>query len=194
MPETPQQYIERILSHVEGQDALKMQRTTAGKLKKLTRGLSAKQLKWKPEPAKWSIAEILAHLSDAEIVASWRMRVALGASGITIQPFDQDVWASIFNYGGRDAQRSLELFRVLRENNLTMLSAMPRESWDCYGMHLERGKETIAHMARMFAGHDTNHVLQIERLAAELKKQAKQATPKKLKNAKTKKAKTRKRK
>jgi hypothetical protein len=40
-------------------------------------------------------------------------------------------------------------------------------------MHLERGKESIAHLARMFAGHDTNHVLQIERLVKELKAESK---------------------
>ena len=57
----------------------------------------------------------------------------------------------------RDTKRSLELFRVLRENNLAMLKEIPRETWDNYGMHLERGKESIAHLARMFAGHDTNH-------------------------------------
>jgi hypothetical protein len=169
MPETAQQYIQRILSHVEGQDAIKMQRATAPKLKKQIHGLTPKDLKWKPAPGKWSIAEIVAHLADVEIVASWRMRSVLGANGTAIQPFDQDVWASVFQYSQRDAKQSLEVFRVLRENNLAMLKALPRESWDNYGMHAERGKETIAHLARMFAGHDANHVLQVEGIAAQLK-------------------------
>lgn len=169
MPETAEQYIGRILGYVEGQDAIKVQRNTAAKLKKFIQGLTAKQLKTRPEPAKWSIAEIIAHLADAEIVASWRMRSVIGENGITIQPFDQDAWASAFEYRGRDARSSLELFRVLRENNLRMLREIPRETWDNYGMHLERGKETIAHLTRMFAGHDTNHLLQVERIAKQLK-------------------------
>jgi hypothetical protein len=169
MPETAEQYIGRILGYVEGQDAMKVQRSTAAKLKKSIRGLSGKQLKWRPEPAKWSIAEIIAHLADAEIVASWRMRSVIGENGITIQPFDQDAWASAFEYRDRDARRSLEVFRVLRESNLQMLNEIPRETWENYGMHLERGKETLAHLTRMFAGHDTNHVLQIERIVKRLK-------------------------
>jgi hypothetical protein len=179
MPETAQQYIQRILGHVEGRDAIKLQQTTAAKLRKLVRGLTPKQLKWKPEPGKWSIAEILAHLADVEIVASWRMRSIIGADGITIQPFDQDVWAAVFRYAERDVKRSLEVFQVLRENNLMMLKALPREAWDNHGMHLERGKETIAHLARMFAGHDTNHVLQIERIVSELKNSKKKKDAKK---------------
>lgn len=169
MPETAEQYIGRILGYVEGEDAIKVQRSTVAKLKKSVQGLSPTQLKWRPEPAKWSIAEIIAHLADTEIVASWRMRSVIGENGITIQPYDQDAWASAFEYRDRDARRSLEVFRVLRENNLAMLKEIPREIWDNYGMHLERGKETIAHLTRMFAGHDTNHVLQIERIVKQLK-------------------------
>jgi len=173
MPETAEQYISRILGHVEGQDALKVQKSTADKLKKLTKGLTPRELRWNPEPGKWSIAQILAHLADAEIVASWRMRLIVGSNGVTIQPFDQDVWASVFQYAKSDAKRSLDVFRVLRENNLAMLKALPREAWDNHGMHLERGKESIAHLTRMFAGHDTNHVKQIEGIAAQLKKKKK---------------------
>jgi DinB family protein len=169
MQETAEQYIHRILGYVEGQDAIKVQRATAAKLQKSIKGLTAKQLKWRADPAKWSIAEIIAHLADAEIVASWRMRSVIGENGITIQPFDQDAWASVFEYRERDARKSLEVFRVLRENNLVMLKEISRETWENYGMHLERGKESVAHLARMFAGHDTNHVLQIERIVQQLK-------------------------
>jgi hypothetical protein len=187
MSETAEQYISRILGYVDGQDALKVQRTTAAKLKKLTHGLTPKQLKWRPEPAKWSIAEIVAHLADAEVVASWRMRSVIGENGITIQPFNQDAWASVFQYAKRDPKQSIETFRVLRENNLAMLKEIPKETWDNYGMHLERGKETIAHLARMFAGHDTNHILQIERIVAQVKAQSKsQSTTLRARNKKKK--------
>ncbi len=169
MQETAQQYTQRILGHIEGQDSIKVQRATAANLKKLVRGLTPRQLKWKPEPGKWSIAEIAAHLADVEIVIGWRMRSIIGASGTTIQPFDQDAWASAFQYGKRDAKQSAEVFRVLRENNLAMLKALPPEAWDFYGMHLERGKETISHVVRMMAGHDSNHLLQIESIVAQLK-------------------------
>ncbi len=173
MQETAEQYIQRILGNVEGQDPLKVQKSTPVRLKKAIQRLTPKQLKWKSEPGKWSIAEILAHLADAEIVGSWRMRLIIGASGTTVQPFDQDVWASMFHYANRDAKQSLEVFRVLRENNLSMLKALPKEAWEHYGMHQERGKETIAHIVRMFAGHDVNHAKQVEGIAAQLKKKRK---------------------
>ena len=164
MNETPQQYTQRMLGNVESKDPLAVQRQTAGKLARLIRGLSKKQLTHKPAPDKWSIVEILAHLVDAEIVGSWRMRHIIGNSAQPIQAFDQNVWASTFQYAKRDASKSLEAFRVLRENNLAMLKALPKELWENYGMHQERGKESVAHIVRMYAGHDLNHLAQIEKI------------------------------
>jgi hypothetical protein len=162
MQETPQQYIQRILGFVDGKDPLRVQRETPKKLKQLVKPLSKKQLTKRSEPGKWSIVEILAHLADTELVGGWRMRLILGSNGVSLQPFDQDVWAETLGYSRRDAKVSLETFRVLREANLAMLKSLPKNLWENYGMHQERGKETIAHIVRMFAGHDLNHLAQVE--------------------------------
>ena len=165
MTETPQQYIQRILGYIEGKEPLRVQRETPRKLAAIVRKLNKKQLSRKPAPDKWSITEILAHLADTEIVGAWRLRHVIGNSGSPIQAFDQNVWASTFNYARRDPKQSLEVFRLLRENNLAMLKALPKELWENYGMHQERGKESVAHIVRMYAGHDLNHLGQIERIA-----------------------------
>ena len=164
MQETSEQYIKRILGFVEGKDPLRVQRETPKKLQTLVKPLSKKQLTQRPEPGKWSVGEILAHLADAELVGGWRMRLILGSNGVSVQPFDQDVWADTFAYARRDPAALLETFRVLRENNLAMLKALPKNLWENYGMHQERGKETISHIVRMFAGHDLNHLGQIEKI------------------------------
>jgi len=165
MKETPQQYVDRILGNIDGQNPLKIQRTTAKKLDKITSRLSQKQLKKRPAPGKWSIAEILAHLADAELVASWRMRLILANNGTPIQGFDQDAWATTFRYEDKDPRHSLKAFRILRESNLLLLETVPRKLWENHGMHSERGKETIAHMVRLFAGHDVNHLKQVKMIA-----------------------------
>jgi hypothetical protein len=165
MQETPQQYTQRITAYMQGKEPLQVQQETVKKLAKLIKPLSKKQLSTRPELGKWSIAEILAHLVDAEIVGSWRMRLIIGSDGVPIQAFDQDVWAETLDYAGQDPKVSLETFRVLRENNLRMLKALPKNLWENHGMHSERGKETVAHLVRMFAGHDLNHLEQVEKIA-----------------------------
>jgi uncharacterized damage-inducible protein DinB len=165
MQETPQQYTQRMLNHSQGKDPLRLQKAAPKKFAALTEALSKKQLARRPGPGKWSISEILAHLADAELVIGYRMRLILAANGTTIQAFDQDAWATTFNYSRRDPKISLETFQALRENNLRLLHSVPRKSWKNYGEHQERGKESIDHIVRMMAGHDLNHLLQVERIA-----------------------------
>jgi hypothetical protein len=164
MPETPQQYTQRIMAHAEGMEPLKVQSATNKKLLRLIDGVSIAKLRKRPEPDKWSVAEILAHLADVEIVIGWRMRSILGAPGTPIQAFDQDAWVRTGHYEKRDPRKSLEQHRVLREANLALLKSLSAEQWNDYGQHSERGQESIERIVRMLAGHDLNHIQQIERI------------------------------
>jgi len=164
MNETPQQYIARIMSYLDGQDPLKIQIATPKKLAKILKGATSAKLRKRLAPGKWSAAEILAHLSDVEFAIGWRLRQILGAPGTPIQAFDQDAWFAAGHYDKRDARKSAEQFIALREANLALLKSLTPKQWEDYGMHAERGKETIRQVARMNAGHDINHLRQLEAL------------------------------
>jgi uncharacterized damage-inducible protein DinB len=166
MNETPQEYIQRILAQLEGKDSLKVQAATAAKLGRLIQRASAAKLHKRPAPGKWSAGEILAHLADCEIVTGWRVRQILGAPGTSLQAFDQDGWAAAGHYEKRDARKSLEQFRAAREGNLALLKTLTPEQWKHHGTHAERGVETIEHIVRIMAGHDLNHLGQVERIVA----------------------------
>jgi len=162
MQETVQEYTQRLFSYVESRDPLRLQQAAPKKLAALIRGKTRKQLSRRPAPDTWSIAEITAHLADAELAISWRLRQVLSNNAIPIQAYDQDLWARTFDYSRRDPRQSLNTFRVLREANLTLLKSVPRKLWDNYGIHQERGNETVSHVMRMVAGHDLNHLRQVE--------------------------------
>ncbi|MEP6645335.1 MAG: DinB family protein [Acidobacteriaceae bacterium] len=164
MKETPQEYTKRIVSQTEGQKPLEVQAATASKLQGLLEGVPPSKLEHRPAADKWSAREIVAHMADAEIAGSFRIRMILSAPGTPIMAFDQDSWVTSGHYEKRDTQKSLELFRVLREANLTLLASLTPEQWQHHGMHSERGKETIEHITRMFAGHDLNHIQQLDRI------------------------------
>jgi len=61
-------------------------------------------------------------------------------------------------------RKSIELHRVVREANLALLKSLSPDQWKHYGQHAERGQESIEHIVRMVAGHDVNHIQQIERI------------------------------
>jgi hypothetical protein len=164
MNETPQQYTRRILDHIEGKDALKIQMATPKRLAALIKNVSSSKMRKRPAPDKWSVTEILAHLGDAEIVTAWRIRSILGAPGTPIQAYDQDAWVVAGRYSERNPRQCLEVFRAVREANLTVLKSLKPEQWKHHGKHAERGEETVERILHLMAGHDLNHLEQIERI------------------------------
>jgi hypothetical protein len=164
MQETPQQYTQRIVGHTQGKKPLAVLAATAKKLDRSIKGVPASKLRKRPQPDKWSVTEIVAHLADVEVAVGFRMRLILGTPGTPVAAFDQDAWAASGHYAKRDPRKSVEHFRIAREAHLALFKSLTPEQWKHYGMHAERGQESIEHMVRMLAGHDLNHLQQIERI------------------------------
>ncbi len=166
MPETAEQYRQRMYGYVGGSEPLKLQAAAPAKLAKLLKGVSAAKARKRPAPEKWSIAEIVAHIADTELVGGYRIRAILGNPGGPVIGFDQDVWVTALHYDKRDLRKSFEQYRALREANLALLKTLTAEQWKLHGVHSERGPESVETIVRMFAGHDLNHFQQIERILA----------------------------
>jgi uncharacterized damage-inducible protein DinB len=166
MTETFQEYSARLLSLSAGKSPLAVLEATPKRIAALIAGHDAARLRRSPGPGKWSIAQIVAHLADAEIVGAYRFRMILAASGTPIQAFDQDEWARALKYEAADTQGSLALFESLRAAQLRLWRGLNDEELDRFGIHAERGKESVRHLLSLYAGHDLNHLAQIERLAA----------------------------
>jgi hypothetical protein len=169
MQETVEQYKKRMFGFMEGRDPLKLQAAAPARLAKLLKGVSPAKAGNRPAPDKWSIAEIVAHISDTELVGGYRIRAILGQPGTQIIGFDQDVWVKVLHYDKRSLKTSFAQYCALREANLALLKSLTPEQWKHAGMHNERGEESVEMIVRMFSGHDINHFEQIERILAKKK-------------------------
>ncbi len=162
--ETAETYTARILSFLGGREPLPILSSTAARLRQLKEGRTREELSRTPDPAHWSVGQILAHLADSEIVGAWRLRSILASDGITLQPFDPDTWSETFRYVDADPHESVELFATNRAATLALLRRVDQGLHANHGLHAERGEESVEYLVRLYAGHDLNHVAQIERL------------------------------
>lgn len=125
--------------------------------------LTPAELSRAPE-GKWSIREVLAHLADTEIVFAFRLRQAIAARDHVIQPFDQDAWAA--GYSKVDASAAMAVFSTVRRWNIAFIKALPPEAFGKTLSHPERGEMTFQTVVETMAGHDLNHIAQLEKLLA----------------------------
>ncbi len=158
---TTADYISKLESYTTGKNPMVMQSQTPRVLAQLVAGVSEQKLRQRPQADKWSVNEILAHLAEDEVVTSWRYRQMIENSGCDLAAFDQDTWARLGHYASWQTLDALEMFRLLREANLRLLSRLTDAEWERYGVHAERGKISLRDLARHMAGHDMNHIAQV---------------------------------
>ncbi len=148
------------------QDARAVLASTPGLLQQATGALSQEQIAAPIAPGKWSPREIVAHLADCELAFSFRLRQILAAPAAEpafLQPFDQTAWAE--HYSAYDLPAGLELFRANRLWNLKLVGTLSQADLDRPAHHPERGDVTFRTQLETMAGHDLNHLAQLQRLS-----------------------------
>lgn len=167
MTESFAEYQRRVLGYLGSRDPIRVQRATPAALERRLRGVPRAVLTRRPAPERWSIAEIVGHMADAELAMGWRLRGMLATPGLALAWWDQDRWAERLGYRARPVAAMAALFRALRESNLLLLASVPRSWWDeCHGVHELRGRQTVAEFVALEAAHDVNHLRQIDRILA----------------------------
>ena len=143
---------------------------TAAKLTTVAQQIGPSRIDQSRAPGKWSPREILCHLADTELAFAFRLRQTLAEHHHVIQPFDQDLWAK--PYGSIPAEAALAAFAAIRAWNLALLGATPAESFSKPVSHPERGTMTFGLIVETMAGHDTNHLRQLEAIAQQASRTA----------------------
>lgn len=150
---------------LDGRPVMEILGATPGTLTALIEAIGPAKSSTPPAPGKWSPAEIICHLADCELVFAFRLRQTLAEDHHTIQPFDQDKWAA--QYGGIAEGQALGAFAAMRNWNLQLLrNALPHAAGRTV-THPERGTMTFQTIVETMAGHDLNHITQLQRIAGQ---------------------------
>jgi len=137
---------------------------TPRRLAALAGALGSDEIENRTAPGKWSAREILCHLADTEIAFAFRLRQALAEPHHVIQPFDQDAWAR--PYAAFDAAFAVSVFSAVREWNRKLIDSLSPESFSKRVTHPERGEMSFQTVVDTMAGHDLNHLRQLDAIVA----------------------------
>jgi DinB superfamily len=151
--------------HIGERSPLDVISNTPGGLAELMETIGPARLETPPAPGKWSARDILCHLADSELVFAFRLRQTLAEDHHVIQPFDQDLWANA--YPACDAKSALAVLSAVRAWNLALIRSVKPENLAKPVTHPERGTMTFQTIVETMAGHDRNHIKQIEAIASQ---------------------------
>ena len=132
-------------------------------LRGLMSEVSAEDARWKPAADRFSIAEVLAHLSHSE-GHCYRARVDrfLSEEIPEFEPDDAQMHLHLYRDG--DPEEDFDHFEDQRETNLELLRGLPAEAGAKKARHRVAGEITLAEMLHEWALHDLGHIRQIAEL------------------------------
>ena len=159
-------YRSRLLGLVAGEDPFAVMAETPRRVQDLFARIGNAGLSRPFGAGKWTAREVFCHVADVEVGTGFRIRQIATADGEqhVIQPFDQDLWSR--PYGRLPADLAVAAFAALRPFNIAYYRSLAPEVLSRVAMHPERGEESIDTLFRMQAGHDRNHLAQLESIAS----------------------------
>jgi len=129
----------------------------------IVRSLGSGGLSKRTAPGKWTLAEILVHLAQTEIIVQGRFRHALTTDGYVVQPFDQDLFMAV--EPATDGDATLEAYVCLRRFALPLIDRLRAAELAKRFRHPDHGEISVAWLLAWWAGHERRHLGQVERIA-----------------------------
>jgi len=149
---------------LSGRDPLEVLTETPGRIRELAAKLGLDGFNRSYAPGKWTARQILAHLAQVEMMFGTRFRQAVTLDDYAAQPFDQDRWMA--REPLPEGTEAIDAFCGMRQWNLAFFRSLSHEDQARTFRHPERGTLSVDWMLEVLAGHDLNHLAQLEMIAS----------------------------
>jgi uncharacterized damage-inducible protein DinB len=115
----------------------------------------------RPDPERFTLREVMAHLADWEPIWLERLRKIQAEENPPLQGYDEGQWAIDHDYDHANVTERQDRFRAGRERLVKFLEELPPEQWERTGQHSQWGALSITALATLILGHDGYHLRQI---------------------------------
>lgn len=122
----------------------------------LFNGISESEGNYRYAPDKWSIKEVLGHMTDTERILSTRL-LRIGRGDVTpLSGFNENFYVDGAEFDKQTTQNILDEFVSVRKATISLIKNMPEESWLRKG--LANGIiNTARSLVYSIAGHELHH-------------------------------------
>ena len=142
---------------------------TPAEVNKAVQGLTDKQLDTPYREGGWTVRQVVHHLPDSHINSYVRFRLALTESEPTIKPYEERMWAELFDARTAPIALSLHLLEALHERWVVLLRSLKSADFSRTFRHPENGVRNLDWLLQLYAWHGRHHVAHITSLREKMK-------------------------
>ncbi|CAM4355524.1 DinB family protein [Paenibacillus typhae] len=121
----------------------------------LLASLTESQSAYRYEEGKWTLKEVVGHITDSERVMTYRLLRFARGDQTPLSSFDQELFIPPF--GSWTTAQLAEDYRAVRQSTITLLRGLPTEAWSRKGT-ANNVRITARALAYGIAGHELHHM------------------------------------
>ena len=149
-------FYETYVSKVQGGDVISQLESQRVQTAQLFAASTERDGNFRYSPGKWTIKEVVGHLSDAERVFSYRaMRIGRGDQ-TPLPGFEQDDYVKNGNFSEQSLADLVAEYGAVRASTLALLRSFNAEAWTRRGI-ASNSPITVRALAFIIAGHELHH-------------------------------------
>jgi hypothetical protein len=150
-------YYSKYISLVTEGDVLGLLERQPAELKTLAAGLSGDRETYRYAPGKWSVRQVIGHMTDAERVFGYRaFRISRG-DATPLAGFDENLYVDRSPYDAVAAKQLAEEFAFVRAANVAFLRQLDASRWPLKGT-ANNNPISVRALAYIMGGHVRHHL------------------------------------
>ena len=149
-------FYEKYVALIPDMDVVQVLEAQRLQTAQLLAGCSERDGNFRYAPEKWSVKEVIGHLSDTERIFTYRaLRIARG-DATPLSGFEQDDYVRESGAGRRELRDLAEEFAAVRGSSITLYRSLNEETWKRRGS-ANKNEVTVRALAFISAGHELHH-------------------------------------
>ncbi|MGB2590719.1 MAG: DinB family protein [Candidatus Acidiferrum sp.] len=149
-------YYEKYISLVPGNDVTSALESQRLQTMQLFAGRSEREGNFRYGPNKWTVKQVLGHVTDTERIFAYRALRIARADNTPLPGFEQDGFVSNGGFNDRTLANLAEEFALVRGATLALFRSLGQEAWLRRGT-ASNNEVTVRALAYMTAGHELHH-------------------------------------
>lgn len=127
----------------------------------LLQNLSGDEADFRPDPARFSLREVMAHLADWDVIFLERLTRTRDENEPSLPDVDEGQLVLEHDYAHADVKEQLRLFGERRAQLVAFARELPLEAWQRVCRHERAGRLTLEGLATLIPLHDAYHLRQV---------------------------------
>ncbi len=156
-----QKYVQRYLDHIPSEDWLEELKNSGKKTVEIYSKLTEEQSLFAYAEGKWTLKELLLHLSDTERVFQYRILAFARGDKNELPGFDEELYADQSFANERSLSSLLEEYQLVRKSSQILLETANSSALKNIG--IANGNQISAEtIGKLIVGHNIHHLNIIE--------------------------------